>query len=186
MFGLKIFVRVQTFRQGLPVPPHNFCHPASVHHTWKFESDWGLFSYLWQIWGEGAYNVKGHLLLLSLLGLLSVHPSKLLIIYTSKWFPLLISYALIMICYSSSLSLSLLPGKLPPFKIIKMIPFTWQAASSLPARSSHSPPAGQRLEPWWSWSWFYGWLDHFADDHTGNPEVGQDHAAVIPILGPWL
>ena len=28
MFGLKIFVRIQTFRRGLPVPPQNFCHPA--------------------------------------------------------------------------------------------------------------------------------------------------------------
>ena len=28
MFGLKIFVRVQTFWRGPPVPPHNFCHPA--------------------------------------------------------------------------------------------------------------------------------------------------------------
>ena len=28
MFGLKIFVRVQTFRRGPPVPPHNFCHPG--------------------------------------------------------------------------------------------------------------------------------------------------------------
>ena len=27
MFRLKIFVRVQTFRRGPPVPPHNFCHP---------------------------------------------------------------------------------------------------------------------------------------------------------------
>ena len=29
MFGLKIFVRVQTFRQVPPVLPCNFCHPAS-------------------------------------------------------------------------------------------------------------------------------------------------------------
>ena len=28
MFGLKIFVRVQTFRQVPPVLPRNFCHPA--------------------------------------------------------------------------------------------------------------------------------------------------------------
>ena len=28
MFGLKIFVRVKTFRQGPPVPPHNFCYPV--------------------------------------------------------------------------------------------------------------------------------------------------------------
>ena len=28
MFGFKIFVPVQTFWRGLPVPPHNFCHPA--------------------------------------------------------------------------------------------------------------------------------------------------------------
>ena len=29
MFWLKIFVLVQTFRQGPPVPSHNFCHPAT-------------------------------------------------------------------------------------------------------------------------------------------------------------
>ena len=29
MFGLKIFVRVQTFRRGPPVLPRNFCHPDS-------------------------------------------------------------------------------------------------------------------------------------------------------------
>ena len=29
MFGLKIFVQVQTFLRGPHVPPHNFCHPAS-------------------------------------------------------------------------------------------------------------------------------------------------------------
>ena len=28
MFGLKVFVQVQTFRRGPPVPPHNFCHPG--------------------------------------------------------------------------------------------------------------------------------------------------------------
>ena len=28
MLGLKIFVRVQTFRQRPFVPSHNFCHPA--------------------------------------------------------------------------------------------------------------------------------------------------------------
>ena len=28
MFGLKIFVRVQTFRRVPPVLPRNFCHPA--------------------------------------------------------------------------------------------------------------------------------------------------------------
>ena len=28
MFGLKIFVRVQTFRRVPPVLPCNFCHPA--------------------------------------------------------------------------------------------------------------------------------------------------------------
>ena len=27
MFGLKIFVRIQTFRQRLFAPPPNFCHP---------------------------------------------------------------------------------------------------------------------------------------------------------------
>ena len=27
MFGLKIFVRVQTFGRGPPVLPCNFCHP---------------------------------------------------------------------------------------------------------------------------------------------------------------
>ena len=32
MFGLKIFVRVQTFRQVPPVPPNNFCHPASAYN----------------------------------------------------------------------------------------------------------------------------------------------------------
>ena len=28
MFGLKIFVRVQTFRRGPPLPLRNFCHPG--------------------------------------------------------------------------------------------------------------------------------------------------------------
>ena len=28
MFGLKTFVRVQTFQRGPSMPPHNFCHPA--------------------------------------------------------------------------------------------------------------------------------------------------------------
>ena len=31
MFGLKIFVRVQTFQRGPPVPPHNFCHPGTQY-----------------------------------------------------------------------------------------------------------------------------------------------------------
>ena len=30
MFGLKIFVRVQTFRRGPSVPLHNFCHPGCI------------------------------------------------------------------------------------------------------------------------------------------------------------
>ena len=30
MFGLKIFVGVQTFRRGPPVPPHNFCYPGCI------------------------------------------------------------------------------------------------------------------------------------------------------------
>ena len=34
MFKLKIFVRVQTFRRGPPVPPRNFCHPGKIHGTW--------------------------------------------------------------------------------------------------------------------------------------------------------
>ena len=29
MFGLKIFVRVQTFQRVPPVLPGNFCHPAN-------------------------------------------------------------------------------------------------------------------------------------------------------------
>ena len=29
MFGLKICVRIQTFRRGPPVPLCNFCHPAT-------------------------------------------------------------------------------------------------------------------------------------------------------------
>ena len=29
MFGLKIFVRVQTFRRMPPVLPRNFCHPGA-------------------------------------------------------------------------------------------------------------------------------------------------------------
>ena len=32
MFGLKIFVRVQTFRRVPPVLPCNFCHPVHHHH----------------------------------------------------------------------------------------------------------------------------------------------------------
>ena len=34
MFGLKIFVRVQTFRRVPPVLPCNFCHPALMHILW--------------------------------------------------------------------------------------------------------------------------------------------------------
>ena len=30
MFGLKIFVRVQTFCRGPPMPPRNFCHPEQL------------------------------------------------------------------------------------------------------------------------------------------------------------
>ena len=33
MFGLKIFVRVQTFRRVPPVLPCNFCHPASLSYS---------------------------------------------------------------------------------------------------------------------------------------------------------
>ena len=41
MFGLKIFVRVQTFRRGPPVHPRNFCHSFSHWPlTWPF---WHLF-----------------------------------------------------------------------------------------------------------------------------------------------
>ena len=32
MFGLKIFLRVQTFRRVPPVLPRNFCHPDHHHH----------------------------------------------------------------------------------------------------------------------------------------------------------
>ena len=39
MFGLKLFVRVQTFRRGPQVPPHNFCHPAQVSDTPKVISN---------------------------------------------------------------------------------------------------------------------------------------------------
>ena len=31
MFGLKIFVQIQTFRRVPPVLPRNFCHPASYN-----------------------------------------------------------------------------------------------------------------------------------------------------------
>ena len=35
MFGLKIFVRVQTFRRVPPVLPRNFCHPDDDYdHSW--------------------------------------------------------------------------------------------------------------------------------------------------------
>ena len=33
MFGLKIFVWVQTFRRVPPVLPRNFCHPGAHHNT---------------------------------------------------------------------------------------------------------------------------------------------------------
>ena len=56
MFGLKIFVRVQTFWRGPPVPPHNFCHPGgatyrrhlSCRKSEKMSSrpDWGAASLL--------------------------------------------------------------------------------------------------------------------------------------------
>ena len=34
MFGLKIFVRVQTFRRGPPVLPYNFCNPVRWITPW--------------------------------------------------------------------------------------------------------------------------------------------------------
>ena len=48
MFGLKIFVRVQTFRRVPPVLPRNFCHPGGniyISHGRGYEgesnhSDW--------------------------------------------------------------------------------------------------------------------------------------------------
>ena len=75
-----------------------------------------------------------------------------------------------MICYSSSLSLSLLPGKLPPLSL----------------QEAHT-----RLQPGRGWSpddhdHDYTDVDHFANDHAGNPEMDQDHAAVVQIMGPWL
>ena len=38
MFGLKIFVRVQTFRRVPPVLPRNFCHPDVYYDKWKCQS----------------------------------------------------------------------------------------------------------------------------------------------------
>ena len=43
MFGLKIFVRVQTFRQVPPVLPRNFCHPAFWYVFHPYESVLGFF-----------------------------------------------------------------------------------------------------------------------------------------------
>ena len=36
MFGLKIFVRVQTFRRGPPVLPRNFCHPDDEQDLYDY------------------------------------------------------------------------------------------------------------------------------------------------------
>ena len=51
MFGLKIFVQVQTFRRGPPVPPHNFCHPAlsqcNVLQDDDFFLPWSIVCYTW-------------------------------------------------------------------------------------------------------------------------------------------
>ena len=35
MFGLKIFVRVQTFRRVPPVLPRNFCHPGYISYNFQ-------------------------------------------------------------------------------------------------------------------------------------------------------
>ena len=53
MFGLKTFVRVQTFRRGAPVPPRNFCNPG-----WLFDLvlffilRWSCFSV--KVWCSGT------------------------------------------------------------------------------------------------------------------------------------
>ena len=52
MFGLKIFVRVQTFRRVPPVLPCNFCHPEAIKDPSKggrcsMLSIWGSFCHLW-------------------------------------------------------------------------------------------------------------------------------------------
>ena len=44
MFGLKIFVRVQTFRRVPPVLPRNFCHP--VISTLPDEKRWFIMMYI--------------------------------------------------------------------------------------------------------------------------------------------
>ena len=42
MFGLKIFVRVQTFRRVPPVLPRNFCHPADAYVGAADDDDGGV------------------------------------------------------------------------------------------------------------------------------------------------
>ena len=42
MFGLKIFVRVQTFRRVPPVLPRNFCHPVS-YIEWTYRISHAFF-----------------------------------------------------------------------------------------------------------------------------------------------
>ena len=40
MFGLKIFVRLQTFRRRPFVPSHNLCHPAERHSFFRTSPFW--------------------------------------------------------------------------------------------------------------------------------------------------
>ena len=48
MFGLKIFIRVQTFWRGPPVPPRNFCHPGS----------WAYYGQIVGQFGTGQFGTK--------------------------------------------------------------------------------------------------------------------------------
>ena len=70
MFGLNIFVRVQTFRRGPPVPPRNFCHPGTgkpetirmyfftfnILQKWKSQNP--FCCRLWHWWVSGFEQLK--------------------------------------------------------------------------------------------------------------------------------
>ena len=60
MFGLKIFVRVQTFRRGLPVPPHNFCHPGPHFCMKKRGGEFNWSTYLFGQLDCGSTIVKAN------------------------------------------------------------------------------------------------------------------------------
>ena len=54
MFGLRIFVWVQTFRRGPPMPPHNFCHPGIsyylvINRYFKMWAKYDIVVHCWEV-----------------------------------------------------------------------------------------------------------------------------------------